>query len=143
MEYPFTPDFRITPHFRLEEFSCRHKYKPCPFCGGSVRLRDLPVIWDTAYKLETLRENLSLQMGAEVEIILSDATRCLGRTAFISTCDPPWNSPHFRGFAIDIIARFVKSKISIEPNSIAALCRVVFSGRLILLEEDHVHIDLT
>ena len=101
---------------------------------------DLPLIWRTAYDLERLRENLSIWFGREVEIILTDARRCLGRVAIISTVDPPWNDPHFAGFAIDIIARIVKIKTPVPLDKLGEVSREIFKDGRILIEDDHVHI---
>lgn len=142
MEYPFKENFKITPHFSLMEFTCRRNFGPCPVCGGAIRPRDLPSIWETAPKLEKVRKNLADREGEEVEILITRAGQCWPHNALVTSVWPPDKSDHWLRFAVDMVARAKIDKMHLPDVIVAEECKKVFGEEYVVEEKDHTHIKI-
>ena len=135
-------NLQLSLHFDLREFRCQKAYKDCPYCGGSIRVRNIAVYQAKVYRLEILRHLLTAYYGEEVEIIISRGDSCRKRNCETSSLPNPDLSWHWRGCAIDIFARIKASK---EPVPIWLLYQEatrVYDFTSLEEKRDHIHITL-
>lgn len=132
--------FNITENFNLSEFRCKKNFCDCPYCGGAIRVCDFGKIFQMAFLLEDLRNKLSFHTGKEAIILITSATRCLFRNKEVSTVKPPENSWHWRGFAVDIIAKNSERGKLIPMGEIGYFAKRVFGEENVVIEVACVHI---
>ena len=133
---------QLSPHFKLREFRCQKAYKDCPYCGGSIRVRNIVVYQAKVYRLEILRWMLSSFYKAEVEIIISRGDSCQKRNSETSRLDDPDLSQHWRGCAIDCFARIKETRVSVDMLRFYFYVSQLWPEDNIRYEGDHIHITL-
>lgn len=131
---------RITEHFSLSEFRCKKNFADCPYCQGTIRTKNLSKIFQAAWNLEDLRNRLYFQERVEVEVLITSASRCRERNAELSTVVPPENSWHWKGLAVDVVARKKESGKMVKTNTVGFFAQKIFGEEFVVIEEKCVHI---
>ena len=135
-------NLQLSAHFNLKEFRCQKDYKDCPYCGGSIRVKNIIIYEIEIYRLETIRWLLMMYYGEEIEIIISRGDSCNMRNAEVSSCIPPELSWHFRGCAIDCFARWKASKETVPSWVLYRQARQVYEPENLQQKSDHLHITI-
>jgi len=135
-------NLQLSPHFNLREFRCQKDYKDCPYCGGSIRGRNIAVYQAEVYRLEILRWAMGDYYQNEVEVIIGSGDRCSERNAEVSHCKPPSFSKHWDGCAIDIFARIKETKEPAEMLRLYAYATRLWPEPDMEYYDEHIHITL-